>query len=55
MAAPASENSKPTRFPEPGPAPVGPAVRAPEQIPIPVRRDPGAAPVGPAVEPQPKP
>lgn len=39
----------PVRFPEPGPAPVGPAVPVPDQTPVPSPADPGPAPVGPAV------
>jgi hypothetical protein len=35
--------------PRPGPAPVGPAVDAPEQQPARTPTDPGPAPVGPAV------
>ena len=39
------------RRPDPGPAPVGPAVHdAPAQRPAETPRDPGPAPVGPAVE-----
>ena len=36
-------------FPQPGPAPVGPAVSAPGQTPVATPPDPGPAPVGPAV------
>lgn len=35
---------------EPGPAPVGPAVRVPVQTPADTPTDPGPAPVGPAVD-----
>jgi hypothetical protein len=44
-----------TGRPDPGPAPVGPAVRTPPQEPARTPRDPGPAPVGPAVRPNPKP
>jgi hypothetical protein len=36
--------------PQPGPAPVGPAVRVPKQTPVETPKDPGPAPVGPAIE-----
>lgn len=36
-------------FPQPGPAPVGPAVEMPDQTPAPTPKDPGPAPVGPAL------
>lgn len=36
--------------PDPGPAPVGPAVHEPPQRPVPPKEDPGPAPPGPAVE-----
>ncbi len=36
---------------QPGPAPVGPAVHAPEQAPADTPHDPGPAPVGPAAIP----
>lgn len=38
--------------PEPGPAPVGPAVHEPPQQPADTPHDPGPAPVGPAVHPE---
>lgn len=37
-------------LPEPGPAPVGPAVHGPKQKPASTPQDPGPAPPGPAVE-----
>lgn len=37
-------------LPEPGPAPVGPAVHEPKQKPASTPHDPGPAPPGPAVE-----
>jgi hypothetical protein len=36
--------------PDPGPAPVGPAVHGPAQTPAETPKDPGAAPPGPAVD-----
>jgi len=39
------------KHPEPGPAPVGPAVNGPPQTPAETPKDPGPAPVGPAVHP----
>jgi hypothetical protein len=39
------------KHPEPGPAPVGPAVDVPPQTPAKTPKDPGPAPVGPAVRP----
>ena len=47
MTSPAERD---TTKPEPGPAPVGPAVHAPKQTPAHTPKDPGPAPVGPAVE-----
>jgi hypothetical protein len=49
-ATPGGRTGKPDTRPEPGPAPVGPAVRVPEQTPARTPTDPGPAPVGPAVE-----
>lgn len=49
--APAPPTSGTAEHPEPGPAPVGPAVHEPPQQPAETPRDPGPAPVGPAVHP----
>lgn len=46
------EHGSTERLPEPGPAPVGPAVQMPAQTPAKTPEDPGAAPVGPAVRPE---
>lgn len=48
MATPADREAP---KPQPGPAPVGPAVDAPEQTPARTPTYPGPAPVGPAVKP----
>ncbi|WP_439547784.1 hypothetical protein [Falsiroseomonas sp.] len=43
---------QPERKPDPGPAPVGPAVHEPPQRPVEGPTDPGPAPPGPAVHPE---
>jgi hypothetical protein len=47
-----SGTPQPGAFPEPGPAPVGPAVRVPEQTPVATPPAPAPAPPGPAAEPR---
>jgi len=47
-----SKPDTPVKFEKPGPAPVGPAVDAPPQVPARTPKDPGPAPVGPAVRPE---
>ncbi|MGG5809884.1 hypothetical protein [Falsiroseomonas sp. CW058] len=42
----------PGNQPDPGPAPVGPAVHPPPQTPAETPQDPGPAPVGPAIHPE---
>ncbi|NKE47917.1 hypothetical protein HB662_24280 [Roseomonas frigidaquae] len=42
--------NNPDARPDPGPAPVGPAVHGPAQKPAETPKDPGPAPVGPAVD-----
>ncbi|NGM19058.1 hypothetical protein G3576_03465 [Roseomonas stagni] len=48
----ANTSTEPARKPDPGPAPVGPAVHEPPQRPAETPHDPGAAPPGPAVHPE---
>jgi hypothetical protein len=53
MSSPATQEpgpAKPDRKPDPGPAPVGPAVHPTHQQPAETPTDPGKAPPGPAVE-----
>jgi hypothetical protein len=52
MSNPATQEPGPARpsKPEPGPAPVGPAVHPTPQQPAETPTDPGKAPPGPAVE-----
>lgn len=48
----AATKKSPHAQPDPGPAPVGPAVHEPPQKPAENHPDPGPAPVGPAVHPE---
>jgi hypothetical protein len=50
-AADPHDTARPGPHPQPGPAPVGPAVHPPPQEPVEAPEDPGPAPVGPAVHP----
>jgi hypothetical protein len=53
MSSPATQEPGPPktdRKPDPGPAPVGPAIHPSNQTPAETPTDPGKAPPGPAVE-----